>query len=158
MSSMISSDSSVKTVVSPINKNPKSKSHIDYLEQIQRSKEEKEIVWDDASGNPTRKPGGLFAFVKNGICAEFYMVVKISDAKDRIESWSDNVGQGDRNVLTLSPMLYSMNWQEWMQIGCPKKIQGTTRIVSAHEDLVDYIYNKIGNVEFCEETGEIIFI
>ena len=59
-------DFSLKTVVSPINKNIKTKSNVDYHEQQHRNKIGEKMMWDDAKGNPTNFFGGMFGFVHNG--------------------------------------------------------------------------------------------
>lgn len=144
----------VYTIVTPINKNYNSKSNRDYREQKKRSTLDLQIMWDDAKANPTKHCGGCFAFVRNGQDATFHVITNILDPSKRLSSWSDNVGQTDRNVLYLSPPIFVLPWSQWLSLGCPSKIQGTTRIVSAHESLNSFIQSKI---EYVEDTGEIIF-
>jgi hypothetical protein len=146
----------VVSVVSPINKNLKSKSSIDYDEQKSRSDKMEQIMWDDVKGNPTKTIGGLFGFVRNSIYIEFHIVTEIHLPENRLESWSENVGQTDRNVLYLSDKIYTMDWKTWLELGCAKKIQGTSRVVSAHESLTNFFKNMFRNIEVVKETGEII--
>ena len=153
---MVASNFSNITIVTPINKDPKSKSRKDYNEQIARAIRSEQLMWDDAKGNPTHKVGGAFGFVQNSNRVEIHMILDIHDPTHRLESWSDNVGQTDRNVLHLSPILTTISWDQWLILGGAKKVQGTTRVVSAHEKLSSYLRTHIGNIEHVKETGEII--
>ena len=123
--------SKVFPIITPINKNKKSKSLRDYNEQIIRCKTGETMMWDDAKNNPTKKLGGLFGFVHNGKKVEIHIITNIYKPDERLLSWSDNVGQGDRNVLILTKKLLEINWKKWISLGCPKKVQGTTRVVTA---------------------------
>jgi hypothetical protein len=148
-------DYTMYMVVTPINKLPNSKSHLDYEEQMKRSIDGDLLMWDDAKDNPTYKSGGLFAFVHNSNHVEIHMVTEVLSPLHRLNTWSINVGQTDRNVLYLSPCLYVLNWNGWLSLGCPRKIQGTARIVGAHESLMEYMSTHIGLVEYSKETGEV---
>ena len=154
---MTNSNFSNITIVTPINKDPKSKSRMDYNEQIARSIRSEQLMWDDAKGNPTHKVGSAFGFVHNSNRVEIHMILEIHDSTHRLESWSDNVGQTDRNVLHLSPILTTISWDQWLILGGAKKVQGTNRVVSAHEKLSSYLRTHIGNIEYVIDTGEIIF-
>jgi len=128
-----------RTIVSPINKNRKSNSHRDYLEQQERFEHDQQMMWDDAKSNPTKVRGGFFGFVRNFKRVEFHRIADIKSPHNRLVSWSDNVGQSDRNVLILEDSFYTMQWEEWIGLGCPKKIQGTARVVGAHERLSRFL-------------------
>lgn len=148
---------STKTIVSPINKNVQSKSNIDYEEQQKRDTCGKQMMWDDAKGNPTTYPYGVFGFVHNGDRVEVHVITRVCDSYQRLESWSDNVGQTDRNVLMLTPKLLTIEWDEWIGLGAPQKVQGSTRIVGAHASLELYLRDKLNNVRICTETGEVFY-
>lgn len=142
-------------IVSPINKNPNSKSHIDYIEQQQRANKNMELMWDDAKNNPTDQIGGIFGFVHNYNFIDIHMIIGIKSANERLPSWSDNVGQTDRNVLILSPKIFRMSWEQWLSVGGPKKVQGTSRVVGAHAQLSNYLKRTFPNASYDIETGEL---
>lgn len=141
------------TVVTPINKIKTTNSNKDYKEQLERLKKGEQLMWDDTKNNSTKKSGGFFGFVHNSKCVDICMILDIKDPKNRLPSWSKNVGQGDRNVLYLSDPIVKIPWDLWIRLNCPKKIQGTTIIKSAHESLTNYL---AGFAEYISETGEII--
>tara|TARA_B100000768_G_scaffold181525_1_gene204901 strand:+ start:2690 stop:3220 length:531 start_codon:yes stop_codon:yes gene_type:complete len=135
--------SKIFPIISPISKNKKSKGLKDYNEQIFRYKNGETIMWDDAKNNPTKKPGGLFGFVHNGKRVEIHIITNIYNPIERLSSWSDNVGQSDRNVLILTKKLIEINWKQWVNLGCPKKVQGTTRVVTAKKKLTSYCLKEL---------------
>ena len=124
---MITSDFTQVSVVSPINKNKKSNSNRDYQEQQERAKNNQQIMWDDAKNNPTKQSGGFFGFVHNGKRVEIHMITHICEPCNRLESWSKNVGQSNRNVLLLTPCLLTISWHSWLSLNCPMRVQGTSR-------------------------------
>ena len=125
-------------IVTPINKQAKSKSRIDYLEQIQREKEDKQVMWDDTKYNKA-EIGDWFGFVQNNKFVTFYKIESIHPPSERLASWSDNVGQGDRQVLYLGKKIATMMWEDWIQYGGPKKVQGTMNIKTNFEYLNRYL-------------------
>ena len=139
-------------VVTPINKDPASRSNEDYMEQQGRQS----MMWDDSRGNPTKTAGGAFGFVHNGNRVEIHLITGIANPVDRMPSWSKNVGQTDRNVLMLTPKLCEISWDDWLDLGGAQKIQGTTRVVGGHRGLCDYLDRVLGDVTFCPETTETI--
>ena len=153
---MTKSNFSNMTIVTPINKDPKSKSRIDYNEQIARAIRSEQLMWDDAKGNPTKEVGGAFGFVHNGKRVEIYIVVGIKKSSERLDSWSANVGQCDRKVLILSPRITTIDWATWLQIGGAQKVQGTTRVVGAHDNLSNYLTRQFNKMEYQLETNEFI--
>jgi hypothetical protein len=146
----------IYSVVTPINKNNKSKSNIDYNEQQKRLLNTEIQMWDDCKGNPSKNIGGLFGFVHNGVRVELHIITSINNPTNRLESWSYNVGQSDRNVLLLTPCITIIKWEKWLELGCPRKIQGTSRIVSAHNNLIGYIDSLFPSLIYIEETCELI--
>ena len=153
--SEISFDKHQKTVITPINKSIKSRSNIDYQEQVKRDSEGKILMWDDAKGNPTHKIGGAFGFVQNNKSVDFHVITGIHNTDARLPSWTDNVGQGDRNVLYLSPCLYKMDWETWKNLSCPAKVLGTSRVMSAHDNLSEFLESLFRKMTFNTETGEV---
>ena len=129
----------------------------DYEEQNLRAKSGLSIMWDDAKGNPTKKAGGLFAFIHNGVYAQIHIITKVCKTTDRLVTWSRNVGHSDRNVLILSPKLMDIDWDIWsnvLQI-TPKMERGTRIVKTKAEILNQYVKTRLDYV-FEEETGEII--
>lgn len=126
-------------VISPINKSTRSKSHIDYMEQMQRSENDLPIFWDDSRFNSTSASGGIFGFVKNNVCVEIHQIKRKMDSCNRLPSWSGNVGHQNRNVLQLSEKLMTIDWNKWVSLGGPKRVQGTANVVGSKEIIIDYI-------------------
>ena len=143
-------------IVTPINKNLKSKSNIDYKEQLIRDSAGDQMMWDDAKGNPTIGVGGLFGFVHNSNRVEYHMIIDIMSPNNRLPSWSENVGQTDRNVLLITEQLYTINWDKWIELGGPKRVQGTTRVVGAHESITNYLHDKLEGIYYMRDTNKLI--
>ena len=131
----------------------------DYEEQQERAKHGQQLMWDDAKGNPTTKPGGLFAFIHNGKRAQIHIVKKICSTDERLQMWSRNVGHGDRNVLMLSPKLMDIDWKTWSEeLEITPKMERGTRVVRSKADILNQYVAGRFNYEFEEETGEIIVL
>ena len=129
-------------IVTPICKNKKSKSRIDYNEQKNRQTAGKKLMWDDTSKNLTKKAGGVFAFVHNNQKVEICQVTGVFDPSNRLPSWSENVGQTNRNVLELTNVLMTLTWDEWITHGGHRKVQGTTQVLSK-DSLIEYIRSRL---------------
>lgn len=157
MERLVHSNYSHNAIITPINKNSKSKSAIDYQEQLKRQKEFKKTMWDDAKGNPSKHVGHPFGFVHNGKKVEIHMVTEICSVDERLPSWASNVGQSDRNVLMLTPKLLTIDWNTWISLGGALKVQGTNRVVSAHHNLSEFLQKNIGNIEYSKETDEVFY-
>jgi hypothetical protein len=153
---MVLSNFSNIAIITPINKNPTSKSQTDYEEQVLRGIRGEDLMWDDKKGNPTHEVGGAFGMVHNFKRVEIHMIVDVQSPENRMDSWSDNVGQNDRNVLKLSPILTTIPWETWLTIGGARKVQGTWQVISAHESLSTYLSDMFGQIEYLEETKELI--
>jgi hypothetical protein len=152
---MVFSNFSNIAIITPINHNPKSKGRRDYNEQIIRGTRGEQIMWDDKKGNPTQTVGGAFGMVHNFDRVEIHMIVDIENPSNRLESWSNNVGQSDRNVLHLSPILTTISWEKWLNLGCARKVQGTWQVITAHTSLSNYLNEILGNIEYDAETMEV---
>jgi len=134
-----------KIVVTPINQDKKSNSNKDFIEQLKRKDENKQMMWDDTSGNK-QQVGGLFVFQKNNTtkqegCVQIHLVVEVQNPEHRLESWSKNVGQHNRNVLLLTNEFIKLDWNKWMQLGGPKKVQGTQHIKKNKINIINYVNN-----------------
>tara|TARA_Y100000389_G_C17276744_1_gene420822 strand:+ start:238 stop:705 length:468 start_codon:yes stop_codon:yes gene_type:complete len=133
----------IKIVVTPINQNRDTPSNIDYKEQMVRKKEGKQMMWDDTKYNK-QKRNGVFIFQKNRTKNQFgsiyvHIVEDVRPPKERLESWSINVGQQDRNVLFISSTFIAIDWDKWMELGGPKKVQGTQHIKKNKKNIIEYI-------------------
>ena len=143
-------------VLSPINKNKKSKSYIDYINELEFEKNTNEMRWDDTSKNLTKIPGGLFGFVHNYNKIEFCLVISIGSLNHRRETWRKNIGQNSRNVIILSPIIKTINWKDWLSIGGHKKVQGTTQLKTNKNQIFKFITKDLINFDYSLETGEFI--
>lgn len=129
-------------VITPINKNPKSKSNVDYREQLIRTESsDLSWYWDDSQYN-TARVGEYFGFYFYGIKVIIHKIIGVKDASERLPSWSDNVGQSNRKVLELSDSLFEIDWSTWISIGGAKRCMGTyktTELISNHRELYHYL-------------------
>ena len=112
--------------ITPISKDPTRPSNIDYQEQL----ESNNWCWDEAPPEHTTtnlrpKKGQLFAFYFPNIKITFHRVTEILEPTNRLESWSENVGQTNRKVLMLTNPLKTFTYEEWCNIGGQRKKQGT---------------------------------
>ena len=115
---------SSKLVITPINKNPKSPSNVDYAEQVSRVGFK--WCWDDSCYN-TATVGEYFGFCFNYDKVVIHRILEVKSPTERLPSWSRNVGQGNRNVLELSDPLLTIPWSKWQELGGPESKQGTYR-------------------------------
>jgi hypothetical protein len=119
-------------VCTPIAKNYKKNgpdSKRDYDEQLKRSRNGLRVLWDDSPANRARW-GDIFAFIHNGYHVTFHRIEGYSLPTERLPSWSDNVGQGNRNVVYLSFETVTLPWDQWLELGGWKKAQGTQTMMN----------------------------
>ena len=128
-------------IVTPVAMGAKSASRRDWLEQVQRRQNGEMHVWDDSKQNCASK-GDLFAYVENTVklkdgqkskgWIEVFVIKDVYSPEHRLPSWSNNVGQGDRNVVELSAEpIYSGTMVEWKeQLGYKERycVQGTIHL------------------------------
>jgi hypothetical protein len=111
--------------LSPVSKDIKSPSYIDYNEQLSRVLHDGfQWCWDDSRYNKA-KSGDYFAFYFHGMRVVIHQIVDVKPPAERLPSWSKNVGQGDRNVLALSHPMLEITWIEWQLMGGPESKMGT---------------------------------
>ena len=124
----------------------------DYNEQQSRHCRGEQLMWDGLKPNKTyrAKAGDFFAFVFN-VCegqpgrTEFHRITAVHSPSMRLESWADNIGQSDRPVVYLSPMLCSMGSSEFFLLGGTKSSRGTQRFAKEgreHERMMHRINLK----------------
>ena len=113
--------------ITPISAAKNSKARIDYDEQLERTSQNQPLVWDDSRFNKSR-PGDFFGFYmyKNGV--KIHLIEKVSSPSERLSSWSSNVGQEDRRVVTLSAANYFIDWDTWIKLDGAKRCQGTAPV------------------------------
>jgi len=100
----------------------------DFEEQVVRVASGHEWMWDDVSpkvGGNKALVGDRFGFVFNGVRVQMHEVTGVHSPADRLPTWANNVGQSDRQVLTLSGVTREYSWQEWLAMGGYAKVQGT---------------------------------
>ncbi len=111
--------------ITPINKELKSNSNTDFREQLVRTRTgELHWCWDDSRYNKA-KPKEYFAFLFYENKVVIHQILEIKPPSERLESWSSNVGQTNRNVLELSLPLKELTWNEWIMNDGPQSKQGT---------------------------------
>ena len=116
-------------IYTPICKTYKKKgdpdSRKDFEEQEKLTKQGNTWMWDADRKNKA-KIGDIFAFTKYKDKIQFHIINQVFDPSQRIESWRDNVGQQNRNVLYLSEPICTMTWEVWISLNGAKRIMGTT--------------------------------
>jgi hypothetical protein len=111
--------------ITPINKQLRSKSNMDFVEQLARTRTgELNWCWDDSKYNKA-KSGQYFAFMFYGKKVIIHRILAVKPPSERLPSWSLNVGQTDRNVLELSLPLKELSWEEWINNDGPEAHLGT---------------------------------
>jgi hypothetical protein len=121
-------------VLTPINKNKKSNSNMDYREQLNRVSSGEHIwCWDDSHLN-NACAGEYFGFYFYGIKVIIHKITAVKSADERLPSWYDNVGQGDRKVLELSEPIEVIDWDTWVSVGGAKRCMGTYRTTNLREN------------------------
>ena len=128
--------------LSPISRDTKSASYIDYNEQLSRVLHDGfQWCWDDSRYNKA-KIEEYFAFYFHGMRVVLHKILDIKPPSARLPSWSRNVGQGDRNVLELSHPMLEITWIEWQLMNGPESKMGTyttTDLSSSNPRLYQYL-------------------
>jgi hypothetical protein len=145
---MLSSSNGI--VITPIAKKIKKIgpcSLTDYGEQAERSATGLDVFWDDSKSNKS-KHGDLFVFRFDSKHVVFHIVEEVSDSSNRLESWSKNVGQTDRNVLKLSKKSVIVPWEEWDRFKYCGGRQGTTHMDAVKNGALKSEILKFANEKF----------
>ena len=85
------------------------------------------MMWDDSTYNKS-KVGDILIFWHHEKGVTFHNIMEIHPPSERLSSWSNNVGQGDRNVLYISNEFHRMTWLEWTDIGGHLRCMGTAHV------------------------------
>jgi hypothetical protein len=125
-------------ILTPINQSPRSNSFIDYHEQLDRERVEEQVMWDDTPFNRA-KEGDVFAFVRNGKDVTFRPITSVHSTDERLDTWARNVGQGDRQVLYLGPVIETWSWGLWIERGGAKRVQGTMHVRTHVTELLAFL-------------------
>lgn len=130
--------------ITPISKDTSKPSNIDYNEQLLRvSSNNFQWCWDDSEHNKA-KIGEHFAFYFHGKKVIIHKIIDVKPPSLRLPSWSKNVGQCNRNVLTLSEPLLELTWSDWQILGAPEKKMGTyTTKISDWPRLYEHLKNTL---------------
>lgn len=138
-----------KLLYTPVAKTKKSSgpcSKKDWEEQIIRHTNNQQMMWDDSSTNKSIV-GDVFATIFNSEKVDFYLITQVLPSSNRLTSWSNNVGQTNRQVLYISSLNYSINWDQWIQISnysSSFKCQGTKNAgESTRRNIITHLLNHI---------------
>jgi hypothetical protein len=142
-------------LITPISKNynktrPCSKK--DWDEQQDRYKKGEQMMWDDSKHNKSKK-GDVIAIWKYKKGVSFHHIEKVENTQSRSKSWSQNVGQTDRNVIFLSPEFSYFKWDKWIDMGGHKRCMGTSHITTSKDKILNEL-KKILNGLKDEQKNE----
>jgi hypothetical protein len=111
----------------------------DYTDQMYREQHQGlQMMWDDSDKNKAICDDVLLFYEYNN-CVTVRKVLQIGIERD--PSWPDTVGHRNRQVLYLSPQLYSYSWHEWVNINGYTHIVRDTMYVKC-EDLKHEILSR----------------
>ena len=127
--------------ITPISSYKKKPSHVDYVEQQERVSSGKELVWDDSKYNFSRV-GDLFGFFMYEDEIRIHRINKVSSPEERLPSWSDNVGQGDRNVVHLDKEHVTIPWVTWVELVGPHVVHGTSSVKTGLNEIITQYESK----------------
>ena len=113
----------------------------DWEDQMIRSANFKQMMWDDSSKNKS-KIGDIFIawYYKRGV--SFHRITDVHSPSKRLKSWSNNVGHSNRNVIFISREFASINWEEWIKLGGHPRCMGTSNIISAKKNILCALLRK----------------
>ena len=132
--------------ISPISRDTKSASYVDYNEQLERARINKfNWCWDDSRYNKARE-NEFFGFYFHGTRVVIHRIIGVKPPSARLPSWSKNVGQCDRNVLELSEILKEIGWTEWQMLNGPESKMGTYTTDNLEIDR-PLLYEMLKNIE-----------
>ena len=94
------------------------------------------MMWDDSKHNKSKK-GDIIAIWKYEKGVSFHHIEKVENMQSRSESWSQNVGQTDRNVILLSPEFSYFKWDKWIEMGGHKRCMGTSHITTSKDKILN---------------------
>jgi len=138
---------SYHVILCPISPDRTRKSFQDYNEQMERGEVGKQLMWDDAKSNPTKKDGYFIFLHQPGKKqpdprAEIHKILSVKPLSYRLESWTKR----PRNVLYLSEKIYTMTLSEWEEVDIGSGLERCARRIATPEKsskFVKYVEEKI---------------
>ena len=125
-------------LITPIGKTYKSHggcARRDWDEQIARESEGKQLMWDDSRFNNSEVGDILLVWHhEQGVSCHEITGVKLPS--ERLSTWSDNVGQTDRNVIEIGSAFSTIPWHLWLTIGGHKRCMGTGSIKASRSGII----------------------
>lgn len=131
-------------IITPIAKKYKKNgpdSRKDYEEQLIRESRNMNVMWDDTKRNESRV-GDYFGFYQYNNEVSIRRVESVQNPLKRLDSWSENVGQGNRNVLLLSEEIINIKWNIWLELGGAKRCMGSQAVKTNLEIIVSHIERR----------------
>ena len=128
----IGNEDTLEFVITPVAQNKKKTrpcSKRDWEEQIERWKKGEQMMWDDEPRNRSKAGTHLCVWRYKDYVA-IHKIEAVFPSSKRLPSWSDNVGQTDRQVLYISNEIHRIKWNEWESIGGHKRCMGTGAVVT----------------------------
>lgn len=114
----------------------------DWEEQQARAKNFEQMMWDDSTFNKS-KVGDVLVVWHHNKGVTFHHIEAIHPPSQRLPTWSNNVGQTDRQVLYLSSEFARMKWDEWSAIGGHQRCMGTAPVKTIAPALQDFLKKKM---------------
>ena len=113
----------------------------DWEEQQSRGENFDQMMWDDSTFNKS-KVGDVLIVWRHQKGVTFHRIEAIHPPNKRLPSWSNNVGQTDRQVLYISSEFARMNWDEWSSYGGHQRCMGTAPVRTIAPTLNDILNKK----------------
>ena len=130
-----------RLVITPISKSYKSQgpcARRDWDEQLVRTTEGKQMMWDDSKHNTSGVGDILMAWHHNeGVTC--HLITSVKHPSDRLASWSGNVGHSDRNVIEIDSAFATIPWHLWLAIGGNIRCMGTSNITTARDSIISIL-------------------
>ena len=121
-------------LITPISKR-KCPARRDWEEQMIRESDGKQLMWDDSRYNKS-KVGDTLLVWHHGVGVTCHEITGVKLPSKRLTTWSDNVGQGDRNVIEIGSAFSTIPWHLWLAIGGPSRCMGTNSVKTARNNII----------------------
>ena len=125
-------------IITPITADVKKPARRDYIHQQQRIIAGQTLVWDDSKHNKC-VPGDKFGFWFYKESVHVHTAVAVNSPLHRLPDWSDNVGQEDRNVVTLSKEHAVIPWEKWIEMNGAKRCMGTAHVKKGLSEIIRFV-------------------
>ena len=125
-------------IITPITADSRKPARRDYEEQLERIDNNLPMMWDDTKCNKAEL-GDKFGFWFYKRCVKVHTIVGIALPSERLPTWSENVGQGDRRVVTLSKEFDVIPWETWIDLNGAKRCMGTAHVNKGLKNIMDFI-------------------